>query len=292
MTHKKDHKPSTRSWGPFGFVQDIVSPWLGTPPNPALSKELNNKIAQVQGLTRGAAETLDQTFAGGLVKAGVQGNKALAQQAAINAAALGTGYIVGKAAVTAAGAVTKTGVVPRIVNKFLPSQIGVHHSVTQSTGMPFTGTVRPSVANKGLTAMDQKPGYSYFWDTGKGKSGINRAVQEVDFQTKNIADKWLLDPGQTAVGYATKIARGAGKLDTNVPGTIAREVKGTQKIVKTVTASGPVYRGGMTSFSPQDLQQLSKAIQIAKQKELLISAAKIGGTAVGSAVAAKKTKRR
>jgi hypothetical protein len=239
-----------------------------------------------------AAETLDQTFAGGLVKAGVQGNKALAKQAAVNAAALGTGYIAGKAAVTAAGAVAKTGVVPRIVNKFLPSQIGVHHSVTQSTGIPFTGTVRPSVANKGLTAMDQKPGYSYFWDTGKGKSGINRAVQEVDFQTKNIADKWLLDPGQTAVGYATKIARGAGKLDTNVPGTIAREVKGTQKIVKTVTASGPVYRGGMTSFSPQDLQQLSKAIQIAKQKELLISAAKIGGTAVGSAVAAKKTKRR
>jgi hypothetical protein len=54
-------------------------------------------------LARGAAETLDQTFAGGLVKAGVQGNKALAKQAAINAAALGTG---GKAAVTAAGAAT------------------------------------------------------------------------------------------------------------------------------------------------------------------------------------------
>jgi hypothetical protein len=94
-------------------VQDIVSPWLGTPPNPALSEELNNKIAQVGQLARGAAETLDQTFAGGLVKAGVQGNKALAQQAAVNAAALGTGYIVGKAAVTAAGAVTKTGLPKR-----------------------------------------------------------------------------------------------------------------------------------------------------------------------------------
>ena len=269
-----------------GGIRDIVSPWLGTPPGEA------RQVTKAKEIQREVVKQLDQNLAGGMIGAGVQGNKALAKQAAINAAALGTGYVAGKAAVTAAGAVTKTGVVPRIVNKFLPSQIGVHHSVTQSTGIPFTGTVRPSVANKGLTAMDQKPGYSYFWDTGKGKSGINRAVQEVDFQTKNIADKWLLDPGQTAVGYATKIARGAGKLDTNVPGTIAREVKGTQKIVKTVTASGPVYRGGMTSFSPQDLQQLSKAIQIAKQKELLISAAKIGGTAVGSAVAAKKTKRR
>jgi hypothetical protein len=98
MTHKKDHKPSTRSWGPFGFVQDIISPWLGTPPGQ------NSKVTQAQGLARGAAETLDQTFTGGLVKAGVQGNQALAKQAAVNAAALGTGYIAGKAAVTAASA--------------------------------------------------------------------------------------------------------------------------------------------------------------------------------------------
>jgi hypothetical protein len=125
MTHKKDHKPSTRSWGPFGFVQDIISPWLGTPPG-----ELK-QVTQFKQATRVAAEGLDQMFTGGMIKAGVQGNKALAKQAAVNAAALGTGYIAGKAAVTAAGAVAKTGVVPRIVNKFLPSQIGVHHSVTQ-----------------------------------------------------------------------------------------------------------------------------------------------------------------
>ena len=124
MTHKKDHKPSTRSWGPFGFVQDIISPWLGTPPGQ------NSKVTQAQGLARGAAETLDQTFTGGLVKAGVQGNKALAKQAAINASALGTGYIVGKAAVTAAGAVTKTGVPARIVNKLTGQSVVVHASGT------------------------------------------------------------------------------------------------------------------------------------------------------------------
>ena len=133
-----------------GGVRNIVSPWLGTPPG-----ELK-QVTQFKQATRVAAEGLDQTLTGGMIKAGTQGNKALVQQAAVNAAALGVGYVAGKAAVTAAGAVAKTGVVPRIVNKFLPSQIGVHHSVTQSTGTPFTGTVRPSVANKGLTAMDQR----------------------------------------------------------------------------------------------------------------------------------------
>jgi hypothetical protein len=46
----------------FDGIRDIVSPWLGTPPNPALSEKLNNKIAQVGQLTRGAAETLDQVM--------------------------------------------------------------------------------------------------------------------------------------------------------------------------------------------------------------------------------------
>jgi hypothetical protein len=49
---------------------------------PRLRVIRRTSVTQAQGLARGAAETLDQTFAGGLVKAGVQGNKALAQQAA------------------------------------------------------------------------------------------------------------------------------------------------------------------------------------------------------------------
>jgi len=88
-----------------GGIRNIVSPWLGTPPNeyPALT--------QGKAVARTAAETLDQTFAGGMIKAGTQGEKALAKQAAINAAALGVGYIAGKAIQTAANA----GIVPRAV---------------------------------------------------------------------------------------------------------------------------------------------------------------------------------
>jgi len=201
--------------------------------------------------------------------------------------------LAGFAGLTAAGvALRKTGVGAKTINKVLPSQIGVHHSVTPESGLPFTKIVKPSVANKSLTAMDQKVGYSYFWDTGKGKPGINKAVSEVDFQTKEIADKWILDSGQKAVGYVTKSPRGVAKADTNVPGTIARELKGSQKIVNTVVASGSTYRGGMTSFSPQDLQKLSRAIQIAKQKELLKSGSKIVGAVAASIIGAKKIKQR
>ena len=94
-----------------GGVRKIVSPWLGTPP-----LELP-AVTQFKQVTRIAAEGLDQAFAGGMIKAGVQGNKALVKQAAINAAALGAGYVAGKAIQTAAGAVVKSGVIPRTVGR-------------------------------------------------------------------------------------------------------------------------------------------------------------------------------
>jgi len=105
-----------------GGIRNIVSPWLGAPP------AQNKQVTQAQGLARAAAETLDQTFAGGLVKAGVQGNKALVKQAAVNAAALGAGYIAGKAAVTAAGAVAKTGVPQRLLNTLTRQTVVLHGS--------------------------------------------------------------------------------------------------------------------------------------------------------------------
>jgi len=74
-----------------GGIRKIVSPWLGAPPTQP------TQVTQAQGVARAAAENLDQVFAGGMIKAGVQGDKALVKQAAINAAALGAGYIAGKA---------------------------------------------------------------------------------------------------------------------------------------------------------------------------------------------------
>jgi hypothetical protein len=214
-------------------------------------------------------------YAQAFVKGGTNAlAKSVVKEVAVNAASYATGRVVGKVA-------------PKVISKILPAKIGVHHSVTPTSGNPFTGKVQTSVANKGLTAMDQKPGYSYFWDTGKGKSGIAKAVSEADFQTKQIADKILLDKGQKAVGYVTKIPRGAARPDTNVPGTIARELKGTQKIVGTVKASGPDFLG-MTSFSKQDINKLSRAVQVAKQKEFVKSAAKIGSLGAATTVGAIK----
>jgi hypothetical protein len=106
----------------IGGIRAIMSPWLGTPP------AQNKSVTQAQGLARGAAQTLDQTFAGGMIGAGVKGNKALAQQAAVNVAALGAGYIAGKAMQTAAGAVVKSGVPAQIINKATKSTVIVHGS--------------------------------------------------------------------------------------------------------------------------------------------------------------------
>lgn len=105
-----------------GGIRNIVSPWLGTPPGQY------NKVTQAQGLARQAAETLDQTYAGGMIGAGVQGNKALAKQAAVNAAYAAGGYVAGKAVSKVAGAVAKTGVPALIANQLTKKTVVVHGS--------------------------------------------------------------------------------------------------------------------------------------------------------------------
>ena len=259
MPPKKTVKPKGIDWG--GNLADFKNTLTNIAANDPI---IGPNVKYAQAFAKGGTNALA---------------KSVVKEVAINAASYATGRVVGKV-------VGKVG--PKVVSKLLPAKIGVHHSVTPPSGNPFTGKVQTSVANKGLTAMDQKPGYSYFWDTGKGKSGIAKAVSEADFQTKQIADKILLDKGQKAVGYVTKIPRGAARPDTNVPGTIARELKGTQKIVGTVKASGPDFLG-MTSFSQKNLKDLSRAVQVAKQQEFAKSAAKIG--TLGAAITVGATKR-
>lgn len=115
-------------------IKDIASPWLPAAPGQ------NKSVTQAQGLARATAETLDQTVAGGLVKAGTQGNQALAKQAAINAAALGAGYVAGKAIQIAANAAAKTGVPQRFLNTLTNKTVVLHGTgeiLTDVKGIPY-----------------------------------------------------------------------------------------------------------------------------------------------------------
>jgi len=167
MPHKKDHKPSTRSWGPLGFVQDIVSPWLGTPPGQ------NRQVTQAQGLARGAAETLDQAFAGGMVKAGVQGNQALVKQAAVNAAALGTGYIAGKAVQT--GRVVNP--IKTISNLVKNQKVVVHGHPRNLVG----NVIEPRSGSFGAQSLGKPVAFAL----DPRKSGANKLVPEAAFEYAN-----------------------------------------------------------------------------------------------------------
>jgi hypothetical protein len=122
-----------------GGIRKIMSPWLGAPP------AQNNKVTQAQGLARTAAQTLDQTFAGGMIGAGVKGNKALAKQAAVNASYLAGGYVAGKAVSKVAGAVVESGLPNRFKNTLLNQSVVVH-----GTGRPIVGNqIRPTAGSPG-----------------------------------------------------------------------------------------------------------------------------------------------
>jgi len=139
-----------------------VSPWLGAPPGQ------HGSVTKAQKVARGVAEGLDQAVTGGMVKAGVRGDKALAKQAAVNAAALGAGYIAGKAIQTAAGAVAKTGVLARVVNKVTKQELYLHGSPT--TGLkeifPTMGKNRQWSQERGLLGFYENPKASVGYQGG------------------------------------------------------------------------------------------------------------------------------
>ena len=130
-TFMASRKPKGIADDIVGGVRKIVSPWLGAPAGQSKS------VTQAQGLARSAAEGLDQAFAGGMIKAGVQGNKALAKQAAVNAAVLGTGYVAGKAAVTA-------GILPKALNKITGKTILIHGSSNKIVGENINSSLASS----------------------------------------------------------------------------------------------------------------------------------------------------
>jgi len=235
-------------------------------------------LNQAKGTVRDVGRVADDYVMGGMGQAALRGPDDLSRQIALNAALAAGGTGVGKGIGALAPKVN-----PRILalrnflsRNLLPQEVGLHHSVTGVDGLPFTGKVNTSIRERGLTAFDQKPGYSYFWNTGKGKPGIDKALNEIKFQTELISDRVLLDEGQKAAGYVTRVPRGLSREDENVLGSIAREIPREQKIVGSVTGTGKKELG-MVQFSEKDLNKLRQMIQDEKRKELLRSIAKISG---------------
>lgn len=235
-------------------------------------------VNQAKGTIKDIGRVADDYVMGGMGQAALRGPDALSRQIALNAALMlageGVGYGMNKGVQKVS---PKLEALKNFLSRnLLPQEVGLHHSVTGIDGLPFTGKVNTSVRERGLTAFDQKPGYSYFWNTGKGKSGINKALNEIKFQTELISDRVLLDEGQKAAGYVTRVPRGLSREDENVLGSIAREIPREQKIVGSVTGTGKKELG-MVQFSEKDLNKLGQMIQDAKRKELLRSIAKISG---------------
>jgi len=187
--------------GIYKGVKTISSPWLGAPPGQ------NRSVTQAQGLARGAAETLDQTFAGGMIKAGTQGNKALVKQAGVNAASLATGYIAGKAVVA-------SGVVPRIINKVTGKTIGTH-------GSPV----------RGLTSIDPRISRS---DVDVPTVSFMRTNVPPNMRTSNVSVNQQYAGGQGSI-YVVK----ADKTTSNLP-SYKGYVKNQKATVKTNAEGRPM----------------------------------------------------
>ena len=217
-------KPS----GIIDVVKDIVSPWLGAPP------AQNRQVTQAQGLARAAAETLDQTVTGGMIKAGVQGNKALVKQVAVNAAALGAGYIAGKAAVTAAGAVKG------IVRDSSQVYYGIHGSPTSGLSK-----ITPQI--------------------GKNTQGFNKNVTGMFGSNSAVTSPKVFSykPEPTNVAATTQYAQDAGRGTGSVYVVKTKAKNVSSNIVDTSKAASFT-----DSFAAQSLsreQMSSKAMKVVKE---------------------------
>lgn len=163
----------------IGGIRQIMSPWLGTPPGEQPA------VTQGKALARGAANMLDQNLAGGMIGAGVKGNKALAKQAGVNAAALGAGYVAGKVMQTALPVIKNRlqTAVPILQNK-LGTEIGVHLSNTDKLkNIKFS----PDRAGTGSQYMDVEVGQTYKFAPYQGREVDQRTGQVIRDSAYNFA---------------------------------------------------------------------------------------------------------
>jgi hypothetical protein len=255
-------------------IKDIASPWLPAAPGQ------NKSVTQAQGLARATAETLDQTVTGGLVKAGTQGNKALAKQAAINAAALGTGYVAGKAIQTAAGAAAKTGVPQRLLNTLTNKTVVLHGTgeiLTDVRGIPykFDSVGKPVNRNASLrprtgSAANPNESLVYGWNPKNldGRGHIEEQLQIYANQERSFGYKpdtiGFKPQNQIVVGTAPKKNVRFQEIDPGSPNDAIYEVSGPVKIKQVVKGSTP------TENTQAYYDRLERAVRRAGAKTAVI----------------------
>ena len=177
----------------IGGIRQIMSPWLGTPP------AQNRQVTQAQGLARTAAQTLDQTFAGGMIGAGVKGNKALDKQAAVNVAALAGGYVAGKAVSKVAGAVSESGALAQILNKVKGQEIYLHGSPKSGIKQinPTIGANREWSSERGAIGFFENPKASE--TSPGGMAGVYAGPKGSVYVVKGPKKSFTSDPNNQMV---------------------------------------------------------------------------------------------
>jgi hypothetical protein len=240
----------------IGGIRAIMSPWLGAPP------AQNNKVTQAQGLARGAANMLDQNITGGMIGAGVRGPKALAKQAAINAAALGVGYGVGKVA---------QKVLP-IVQAKLGNEIGVHLSNTDGLRKITYSPEHVMGIGPGRTNVPQPETTFKFSPYRNVKNGVpigpisnnDLAYKVADF---NLDVSQKLERNPQIYAYVTKSK--VGVRDPNVRPNIPAYMVPNQRVIgqAKLDDSGFLEFGNprQETHLTQNTQSILKALLRAKQ---------------------------
>jgi hypothetical protein len=224
-------------------------------------------------VARGAAGLLDQAVTGGMVGAGVKGDKALVKQAGVNAAALATGYIAGKAVQKAA---------PVIQNK-LGNELGVHLSNTDKLKKIKFSDKR---AGTGSDYQQVKPNqtykfapYHYVGDPefdptdipGKvyGRTSLSQLGKTVAAQNIDMAG--MRDASTYKYAYVTKSKPGVSDPDfpAGVPSFTVPKQKVLEKVNLPIMNEIDYYQPG-TFFGDQRGSSLGE-IEVYEQVENLVT---------------------
>ncbi len=172
-----------------------------------------------------------------------------------------------------------------IANFFAPRNVGAHHTFygagLDARNLPVWNSprVRPST-KRGVTAGDQIPGMSYYWDAA-GKGGSAGAARNAAGQTQSYFDNWMgLNPRTQGVGKVVTAPRLGPRPDPNIPNSRAMMVDRSQPLRVTgevAARSGPLTREYTTLLQMQIQRQ--KAIEAARSASRVGAA---GGATYGA----------